>query len=266
MKKNHRKTLIIILTVFGIVLLWNIFKPQEEVDFSGDIKPILNKNCISCHGGVKKNGGFSLLFEEEALSTTESGQPSIIPGNASGSEMIKRIKSDDPELRMPYEKEKLSESDVDLLKRWIDQGAKWGKHWAYSLPEKVEVPTITEEASFSGLETSAFAQNGIDNFILKRLANEGLKPNPSAEPNVIARRLALDITGLPPNKNLFKDFNNGKIPYEIFVDSLLAQPVFGENWATWWLDMARYSDSKGYEKRPREKHLGISRLGNQGLK
>ncbi len=248
MKKNQRKALIIVLILFGVVLLWNNFKPQEEVDFSAEIKPILNKNCISCHGGVKKNGGFSLLFEEDALSATESGQPSIIPGNASGSEMIKRIKSDDPELRMPYEKEKLSDGDIDLLKRWIDQGAKWGKHWAYSLPEKVEVPTITEEASFSGLETPVFAQNGIDNFILRRLASEDLKPNSFAGPNIIARRLALDITGLPPNKNLFNDFNKGKIPYEVFVDSLLAQPTFGEKWATWWLDMARYSDSKGYEK------------------
>lgn len=248
MKKNQRKTLILILMLFGLVLLWNNCKPQEEVDFSAEIKPVLNKNCISCHGGVKKNGGFSLLFEEEALSTTESGQPSIIPGNASGSEMIKRIKSDDPEFRMPYEKEKLSDGDIELLKRWIDQGAKWGIHWAYSLPEKVEVPTITEEASFSGLETPVFAQNGIDNFILRRLASEDLKPNSSAEPNVIARRLALDITGLPPNKNLFEDFNKGKIHYEVFVDSLLAQPAFGEKWATWWLDMARYSDSKGYEK------------------
>ncbi|MBT8306591.1 MAG: PSD1 and planctomycete cytochrome C domain-containing protein [Maribacter sp.] len=248
MKKNALKLLVPFLILIGAVLLWNNLKTQEEVDFSADIKPILNKNCISCHGGVKKNGDFSVLFEEEALSTTESGRAAIIPGNASGSEMIKRIKSDDPELRMPYEKEKLSEGDIDLLTRWIDQGAKWGRHWAYSLPEKVEVPAITEEAGFSGLETSKFIQNGIDNFILRRLNNEGLIPNSSAEPNTIARRSALDITGLPPNKNLFNDYSNGKISYEMFVDSLLALPAFGEKWATWWLDMARYSDSKGYEK------------------
>ena len=248
MKKNIFKGLAALAVILGIVLLWNMLKPQEEVDFSVDIKPIINTNCIGCHGGVKKNGGLSLLFEEEAFTDTKSGKPAIIRGDASGSELIKRLLEHDPELRMPYENPKLSKEKIDLFTRWIDQGAKWGEHWAYSLPEKVEVPAITEEASFSGLETSAFAQNGIDNFILKRLANEELKPNSFAEPNVIARRLALDITGLPPNKNLFKEFNNGKIPYEIFVDSLLAQPVFGENWATWWLDMARYSDSKGYEK------------------
>ena len=248
MKKTHHIALITVLTSCGIVLLWSIFKPQKEVDFSADIKPILNKNCISCHGGVKKNGGFSLLFEEEALSATESGRPSIIPGNASGSEMIKRIKSDDPALRMPYEKEKLSDGDIDLLKRWIDQGAKWGKHWAYSLPEKVEVPAITEEANFVSFETSSFINNGIDNFILNSIINEGLQPNVPAKLYVLARRTALDLTGLPPKKTLFKDFNNGKITYELFVDSLLAQPAFGEKWATWWLDMARYADSKGYEK------------------
>ena len=247
-KKNVINVFILLLILIGVVLLWNNFKPQKEVDFSADIKPILNNNCISCHGGVKKNGGFSLLFEEEALSTTESGQPSIIPGDAHGSEMIKHLTSDDPELRMPYKKEKLSDEDIDLLTRWIDQGAKWGKHWAYSLPEKVEVPIITEEASFSSSETSTFAKNGIDNFILNRLANESLNPNSLAEPNIIARRLALDITGLPPDQKLFNDFISEKISYEVLVDSLLTRETFGEKWATWWLDMARYSDSKGYEK------------------
>jgi len=248
MNKKIYKVLFLLLILVVVVLLWNNLKPQKEVDFSADIKPILNKNCISCHGGVKKNGGFSLLFEEEALNTTESGQPSIIPGDANGSEMIKRLTSNNSEIRMPYKKEKLSDADINLLTRWIDQGAKWGEHWAYTLPENVAIPPITEEAGFASPEISPFAQNGIDNFILERLACEGLKPNSSAEPYVIARRLALDITGLPPSLNLFEDFISDKLSYEAFVDALLSQDAYGEKWATWWLDMARYSDSKGYEK------------------
>lgn len=240
--------LIALLVLIGLVFLWNNLKPQKEIDFSADIKPILNNHCISCHGGVKKNGGFSLLFEDEALSTTESGQPSIIPGVAHGSEMIKRLTSDDTELRMPYEKPKLSDEEIDLLTRWVDQGAKWGVHWAYTLPEKVEVPIRTSEAGFSSDKASEFLKNSIDNFILTRLDSEEIQPNAPAEKNVIARRLALDITGLPPNQELSKRFENDELSYESLVDSLLTQDTYGEKWATWWLDLARYADSKGYEK------------------
>ena len=221
---------------------------SERVDFSTQIKPILNNKCISCHGGVKKNGGFSLLFEEEAFADTESGKPGIVPGDANASELIKRINENDPELRMPYEHPKLSDEEIDLLTKWVDQGAEWGGHWAYSLPEKVEVPTITAEAGFTLGETSDFLQNDIDNFVLARLENEELQPNPPAKKNIIGRRAALDITGLPPNPDALKKFEEGTLSYETFVDSLLADKTYGEKWATWWLDLARYADSKGYEK------------------
>ena len=102
MKKNINKVLILLLILLGVVVLWDNLKPGSEVDFSADINPILTKNSISGHGGVTKNGGFSLLFEEEALSTTESGQSAIIQGISSGSEMIKRLTSNDPEQRMHY--------------------------------------------------------------------------------------------------------------------------------------------------------------------
>ncbi|WP_211341753.1 PSD1 and planctomycete cytochrome C domain-containing protein [Ulvibacterium marinum] len=236
------------MALMAIALLWNSFKPNEKVDFSTQIKPILNNRCITCHGGVKKNGGFSLLFEKEAFAATESGKPAIIPGDASGSEFIKRLKEEDPELRMPYEKPKLSDEEIDLLTRWIDQGAEWGQHWAYSLPEKVDVPTLTNEAGFTFEESSDFLQNNIDNFILTRLESEQVEPNPAAEKNIIARRLALDLTGLPPSTELLKAFESGALSYEALTDTLLAQKSYGEKWATWWLDLARYADSKGYEK------------------
>lgn len=240
------------------VLLWGVLstalllgfscQDSKRVDFSTQIKPILNNKCITCHGGVKKNGGFSLLFEEEAFAKTESGQPAIIRGNASGSELIKRLHEDDPELRMPYEKPKLSNEEIDLLTRWIDQGAEWGEHWAYSLPAEVNVPSIANEASFVPESSPSFLKNDIDRFIWARLESEALEPNPQAEKNIIARRLALDITGLPPSQELLQDFENERFTYETLVDTLLAQKTYGEKWATWWLDLARYADSKGYEK------------------
>ncbi len=220
----------------------------DRVDFSTQIKPILNNKCITCHGGVKKNGGFSLLFEKDALAENESGKPAIIPGNASASELISRIHETDPELRMPYEKPPLSEEEIDLLTRWIDQGAEWGQHWAYSLPEKVEVPAISQEAGFTADGTSNFVQNEIDNFVYARLESEALHPNPPAEKNIIARRLALDLTGLPPDQKLFTAFTEGDLNYETMVDTLLARKDYGEKWASWWLDLARYADTKGYEK------------------
>ncbi|MDY7394215.1 DUF1553 domain-containing protein [Aureibaculum sp. 2210JD6-5] len=233
----------LILFVFG-----SCSNPVKTVDFSRDIKPILNKNCISCHGGVKKNAGFSLLFEEEAFANTESGRPAIIKGSASASEMIKRLHSENPELRMPYKKPKLSDKEIDLLTKWIDEGAKWGDHWAYSLPEKVEVPQIVNKAGFSLEKNQTFLINEIDHFILNKLESKNLQVNTLAEKNIIARRVAFDLIGLPPSDILFDQFNKEKISYETLIDSLLDKPSFGEKWASWWLDMARFADSKGYEK------------------
>tara|TARA_R110002050_G_scaffold283119_3_gene431347 strand:- start:1429 stop:1857 length:429 start_codon:yes stop_codon:yes gene_type:complete len=129
----------------------------------------------------KKNGGLSLLFKEDAFAGTESGKPTIIPGDASNSPFIKRLHEEDPELRMPYNKPKLSDEEIDLLTRWIDQGAKWGQHWAYSLPKKVEVPKITGQVGILPDERNEFLQNNIDRFILARLEGNTLTPNPPAE-------------------------------------------------------------------------------------
>ena len=248
MKKKVSFGLLFIGIIILFISVWNILKPSDTVDFSADIKPILNKNCITCHGGVKKSGGFSLLFQEEALADTESGVPAIIPGNAAKSPFIQRLKEDDPELRMPYKKSKLSNEDIELLTKWVDQGAKWGKHWAYSLPEKVEIPEATQSAGVSSNDSEGFIKNEIDHFILRTLENNDLEPSPAAEPNVIARRLAMDIGGLPPDETLFNDYTTGKITYENMVDELLSRDAYGEKWASWWLDQARYADTKGYEK------------------
>ncbi|MFS4417514.1 PSD1 and planctomycete cytochrome C domain-containing protein [Maribacter sp. 2307ULW6-5] len=218
------------------------------MDFSTQIKPILNNNCITCHGGVKKSADFSLLFKEEAFAVTASGKPAIIPGDAANSAFITRLHEEDPELRMPYEKPKLSDEEIDLLTKWVEQGAEWGEHWAYSLPDKVAVPKKASEAGFAPETGTPFIQNDIDHFVLARLEEKQWRPNPPADKSTLARRLSLDITGLPPSPELLAKFKEDLISYESLVDSLLAQPAYGEKWATWWLDLARYADSKGYEK------------------
>ncbi|WFB64925.1 DUF1553 domain-containing protein [Sphingobacterium sp. WM] len=222
---------------------------HEEVDFSNDVKPILNKHCISCHGGVKKNGDLSFLFEEEAFANAKSGEPVIIRGDAEHSNLIKRLLEDDPELRMPYNAAKLDDKEIDILRKWIDQGAKWGKHWAYELPETVEVPKSFSFASLFGFKPDGISNN-IDYFIQDKLDEKGLSFAEEADKETLLRRLYLDLTGVPPSLAEVNSFINDKSEdaYEKRIDSLLASEQYGEKWASWWLDMARYADTKGYEK------------------
>ena len=248
MKKSYGIAFLAIVAILVLIFVFKGLLPQEQIDFSTQVKPLLNDNCISCHGGVKKNAGFSLLFEEDALSNTKSGKPAIIPGDASGSEFIRRIKENDPEFRMPFEKPKLSKEKINLLTRWVEQGAKWGSHWAYSLPKSVAIPKGKETASFLPASSANFIQNDIDYFVAKKLRQLQLKPNPRAAKEILARRVAFDLTGLPPDKALLEQWKADEITYEVMVDSLLSQKSYGEKWASWWLDLARYSDTKGYEK------------------
>jgi len=231
-----------LLYIQGHLIFFISCQRSESVDFNTQIKPIINDKCITCHGGVKKNAGFSFLFEEEALGNTSEGTPAIIPGNSKKSRMIDRLHETDLELRMPYEKPALSKKEIDLFTQWIDQGAKWGTHWAYIAPEKKELPEVNSKFS-----TLNFLQTPIDYFIAARMEDSNLKPNTPATPHALARRVAFDITGLPPQQSLFNSFVNKEISYENYLDSLFAQSSFGEKWASWWLDLARYSDTKGYE-------------------
>src|SRR5204863_9853386 len=123
------KKLLLVVSVLGVVLLVSRFViSRKSIDFTTQVKPILNKNCITCHGGVRQKGGFSLLFREEALSKTKSWKFAIIPGDPDHSELIRRITLNDPEDRMPYKHEPLSKADVETLRRWISEGARWGQH------------------------------------------------------------------------------------------------------------------------------------------
>ncbi len=227
-------------------VLWPIFllmscQSEEVISYSRDVRPILNKHCLSCHGGIRAQGGLSFLFKEEALQAeTESGLPAIVPGHARQSELVKRLRSDDPELRMPQESEPLRESEIVMIEKWIDQGAPWDEHWAYRPLVKPAIPEID----------TSWGNHAIDHYIYQRLNNAGLKPTPMASPDVLARRLSFDLTGLPPDMDSIQDFLNhpDEQHYLNLIDHFLSSPHYGERFAAMWLDLARYADSNGYEK------------------
>jgi len=218
---------------------YRLLKPKRIIDYSTQVKPILNKKCITCHGGVKKQAGFSVLFREDMFAPTKSGKRAVVPGDPDASEMIRRITLTDPEERMPYKHAPLSKEEIDILRTWIKQGAKWGDHWAYIPVKNEPVPEIKND----------WVRNDIDKYIFEKIEKEKLKPSQQADKATLLRRVSLDLIGMLPSDTISKPYlesNNDKA-YEILVDSLLASRHFGERWASMWLDIARYADTKGYE-------------------
>jgi len=226
------------------------FFHSAPVDFNTEVKPILNKKCISCHGGVKQKAGFSLLFQEEAFGPTESGKPAIIPGDPDGSEMIRRLTLHDPEERMPYKEEPLSADEISVLKRWIREGARWGKHWAYEPVKAVSPPSLPRKFGIFPSPYRHQVKNDIDHFIIERLDGKGLQPSPQAEKEILLRRAALDLIGMPAPEDIAQKYlsDTSSGAYETLLDTLLAHPGYGEKWTSMWLDLARYADTKGYER------------------
>ncbi len=218
------------------------------VTYNHDIRPILTKNCTACHGGVKAAGGISFIYRDKALGTGKSGQRAITPGRPGESEMIRRIKAADPGDVMPPAKHgaPLNASQIALLERWIAQGAEWQEHWAFLPPKETPPPEVS---------SAAWPASPIDHYVLARLDREGLKPSPEASPAVWLRRVSFDLTGVPPSPEELTAFTadcaaDPKAARARTVDRLLASPRFGERWATMWLDLARYSDTYGFEKDP----------------
>lgn len=229
--------IISVLFILGVIYSCNYF--EEPVDFNAAIKPLINKKCISCHGGVRAKGGFSLLFKEEALAPTKSGKPAIIPGDPDHSELMRRITLKDPEDRMPYKHDPLSPDEVELFRKWIRQGAPWGQHWAYIPVRDIAVPA----------RKSPWIKNEIDPFILDKLDAQELEPAAQAPPEVLLRRVSLDLTGMPAPPELSQKYlaDPSEKAYANLVDGLLNSTAFGEKWASMWLDLARYADTRGYE-------------------
>lgn len=234
-------TLLASLLAFGYL----IFLKDPTVDYNADVKPIINQKCIACHGGVKKKAGFSLLFEEEALAVTESGKPAIIPGDAKNSEMIKRLYTSDPEERMPYHEEELSDKEKKTLEKWIDQGAHFSKHWSY---EPVSLPAVPQ-SGFLGFFSKKDG-NEIDRFIDEQLKEVGLSRSKEADKKTILRRVSLDLIGIPAPDSIAQAFlkDSSDNAYENLVDALLRTKSYGERWTALWMDLSRYADSKGYER------------------
>lgn len=216
---------------------------QERVDFNRDIRPLLADHCYQCHGpdAAKRKAGLRLDQREGALAKLESGAAAIAPGNPAASSLLHRIESTDDEERMPPAKtgKTLSPEQRSLLKRWIAEGAEWKPHWAYIPPVRPAIPTITH---------TNWPRNDLDRFVLARLEKEGLEPSPEADRRTLARRVSLDLTGLPPTPDevdaFLSDPSDGA--YEKLVDRLLAAPEYGERMAVPWLDLARFADSDGY--------------------
>ena len=252
---------IIILILFGLISLiyatkkgvfskddtnYTSLKLPDVVDYNFHIKPILSDNCYICHGpdANKRKAGLQLHTKEGLFGVLPENPDhfSVVPNNASKSAIYKHITSDNPDEIMPPLDSKLSLNSYEkkLIKKWINQGAPYAKHWAFIAPEKANLP----ENEFKEWE-----QNEIDAFVLKKIEDNNLKPSKRAKRNTLIRRISLDLTGLPPKpeqiKKLTDDLSNESI--EKIIDEFFALPSYGERMAQSWLDIARYADSHGYQ-------------------
>lgn len=222
------------------------------VEFERDIQPLLKRRCYECHDQRKATAGYRLDVRAVAARGGESGVKGIVPGRAADSELLKRATSSDETLRMPPEGDPLTVAEIDLLKRWIDGGARWpdhlagldpaeARHWAFQTPVRPELPAV----DFAG-----WTRNEIDRFVLAKLGAAKLAPSREADRITLIRRLSLDLIGLPPTVVEVEAFVADSNPkaYDNLVERLLASPHYGERWGRLWLDAARYADSDGYEK------------------
>ena len=217
-----------------------------QVDYNFDIRPILSDKCFKCHGpdANKRESGLRLDTEEGAYAALKD-QPehfAIVPGNLKASEVYARITTPDSSLMMPPPESNLalSSEEIDLLEKWIKQGAEYKPHWAFIPPKSAPLPAVGRES---------WVQNEIDLFILTEMNKIGLQPNEKAGKHMLLKRLAFDLTGLPPSLDLQQRFAQDESPdaYEKVVDELLASKHYGEKMAIPWLDVARYADSHGYQ-------------------
>jgi mono/diheme cytochrome c family protein len=236
-----------------------------EIDFVGQVRPILARHCYQCHGPKVQEGGLRLDLRARALSGGDSGQV-IKPGSSAGSPLIERVASAEEEQRMPPEGERLTADQIAILTRWIDTGAQWpdsaagdapsSRHWSFQPIRRPQLPVLEDTPS---LRRDA-RDNPIDVFIEAALERQGLQPSPEADRTTLMRRLSLDLLGLLPSAEEVSEFVADEHPlaYERVVERLLASPQFGERWARHWLDLARYGDSHGYENdsaRPNAYHF-----------
>ncbi len=215
---------------------------EQRIDFNRDIRPLISNHCVACHGPDEEERKAGLRLDTlEGAAADLGGYAALVPGKPDESEMLLRILSEDEDEVMPPPKKgpRFTPEQADLIRRWIAQGGEYDRHWSYTPPVKHEVPPVAD---------AAWPVNEIDRFLLDRLGKEGLQPLPEADRRTLARRLSLDLVGLPPSWTEVEAFVKDERPdaYERYVASLLAKPAYGEHWAQLWLDLARYADSSGY--------------------
>ena len=221
---------------------------SEPISFRQHIRPILSANCFKCHGPDPQTREADLRLDrfEEATANHE-GHAAIVPGHVDSSELYKRIMSTDPAERMPppESNKQLTDEQRELLKGWISEGARYERHWSFAPPKSSPPPKLRQ---------ANWPKNVVDQFVLAELERNEMQPSPPADRYQLVRRVYLDLIGLPPSPDEADRFVHDNRPdaYERLVDELLASPHYGERWARRWLDLARYSDTNGYEKdRPR---------------
>jgi hypothetical protein len=229
------------LLFFLGVTLGSSAADEGKVDFQRQIRPILSDACFQCHGPDAKArmAGLRLDLREAAFQSRTSGVL-IAPGDSNNSLIYQRITDEDASRRMPpkYSHKELLSDQIDLIRRWIDEGASWEEHWAFTPLERPQQPS---------LQRKEWVRNPIDDFVLSRLEAEGLQPAPEADRRTLARRVSLDITGLPPSPDQVEAFlsDDSEDAYDTLVDRLMASPAYGEHRARYWLDVARYADTHG---------------------
>jgi len=217
---------------------------DSSLDFNRDVRPILSDRCFACHGpdAEDRQAGLRLDDRGVAIAALASGGTAIVPGKPAASEMLARVASTDPDVVMPppHVNKPVTPAEAEVLRRWIAEGAEYRGHWAFERVQRPAVPTV---------QHAAWATTPLDRFILARLEHEGLVPNAEADRVTLARRVALDLTGLPPVPADVDAFVADRSPdaYERYVDRMLSSPHFGERMAIEWLDAARYADSHGYQ-------------------
>ncbi len=219
----------------------------DVVSYNFQIRPILSDKCFKCHGpdAGKREAGLRLDIADSAYAPLKEtrGAFAIIPGKPEQSELFKRISSDDTAFIMPPIEAHLgalTKYEVSLFEKWIKQGARYETHWAFSAPEKSSLPEVSDKK---------WPVNEIDHFVLNKMDQIGLQPNEAADKERLLKRVSFDITGLPPSLAMMDKFmaDNSPGAYEKIVDELLQQPQYGEKMAVHWMDVARYSDSYGYQ-------------------
>lgn len=227
----------------AVLLLPSSLLPAAEVPtYNRDIRPILFDNCFTCHGpdSASRKAGLRLDRFGDATRRNADGRAAIVPGDPEASELLARIVAADPDDRMPPPEthKEVTPVQVETLRRWIEAGANYERHWSFIAPVRPSLPAVANPA---------WARNPVDHFILAELEKAGLEPAPEADRHTLARRVSLDLTGLPPSPEMVEAFVSDPSPdaYERYVDRLLAMPEYGEHRARYWLDYARYADTHG---------------------